>query len=268
MLGAESASVQPILSTEPLPDDPHTPPTDQVRGRYRLRFARTRQDLEAVQRLRFEVFNLELGEGLAESHLDGLDRDPFDSQCQHLMIEERGNRRTVGTYRLQLATDAADGRGFYSATEFDLSPLPGAFLDQSVELGRACVAADHRDTRVLGLLWKGLAAYMLWNHKRHFFGCNSLTSQDPAEGLRLWQQLQDDGHVHPDIRVLPRPAHACTGPTARRKVKIPRLFGIYLRYGSKVLGPPAIDREFGTIDFLTTLDLAGLDPKTFEGFAK
>ena len=36
-------------------------------GSYRARFAHQRADLEAIQRLRFEVFNLELGEGLASS---------------------------------------------------------------------------------------------------------------------------------------------------------------------------------------------------------
>ena len=42
-------------------------------GRYRVTFARTRADLERVLRLRFEVFNRELGEGLSESWLTGLD---------------------------------------------------------------------------------------------------------------------------------------------------------------------------------------------------
>jgi hypothetical protein len=34
-----------------------------------------------------------------------------------------------------------------------------------------------------------------------------------------------------------------------------------------VLGPPAIDRSFGTIDFLTLLDISAIDRKTFESFA-
>jgi putative hemolysin len=33
----------------------------------------------------------------------------------------------------------------------------------------------------------------------------------------------------------------------------------YLSIGAKICGPPAIDREFGTIDFLTLLDLHTLD---------
>ncbi|MBC8327725.1 MAG: GNAT family N-acetyltransferase [Planctomycetes bacterium] len=251
-----------------MPGDPHTPPLDQLRGGYRLRFAQGERDLDAVQRLRFEVFNLEIGEGLAESHLDGRDRDRFDAQCQHLMIEEAASGVAVGTYRLQVAAEAAAKEGLYSAGEFDLSRLPAAFFDQAVELGRACITRPHRDTRVLGLLWKGLATYMIWNRKRRLFGCNSLTSQDPADGLRLWQQLQDGGHAHADLRVEPLPGLACLGQASDHPVEVPTLFGIYLRYGSKVLGPPAIDRDFGTIDFLTTLDLALLDPRVLEDFAR
>jgi putative hemolysin len=33
------------------------------------------------------------------------------------------------------------------------------------------------------------------------------------------------------------------------------LLRAYLAIGAKICGPPAIDREFGTIDFLTLLDL-------------
>jgi putative hemolysin len=33
---------------------------------------------------------------------------------------------------------------------------------------------------------------------------------------------------------------------------------VYLAIGAKICDPPAIDREFGTIDFLTLLDLDAL----------
>ncbi|RMH04920.1 MAG: GNAT family N-acetyltransferase [Planctomycetota bacterium] len=244
------------------------PPLNLVRGGYRLRFAASADDLRAVQRLRYEVFNLELGEGLASAHAEGLDRDRFDPHCRHLMVEHLGSDRVVGTYRLQLAAEAVRAEGLYSATEFDLSTLPAGFLDEAVELGRACIAAGHRDQRVLGLLWKGLANFMLWHRKRRLFGCNSLTSREPAAGLRLFRQLEESGHLHPEIHVRPLPGLECTGPPAAEEVPLPKLFGIYLRYGARVLGPPAVDREFGTIDFLTSLDLAEVDPAVVAGYAR
>ena len=43
-------------------------------------------------------------------------------------------------------------------------------------------------------------------------------------------------------------------------VKIPRLLKTYLAIGARIAAPPAWDREFGTIDFLTLLDLKLLSP--------
>ena len=79
-------------------------------GRYRLRLAETAQDREAACRLRFKVFNIELGEGLESSYQTGIDTDRFDSCCEHLLVEDKLEdnpiRRIVGTYRMQSGTTA------------------------------------------------------------------------------------------------------------------------------------------------------------------
>ena len=153
----------------------------------------------------------------------------------------------------------AAARGFYSAGEFDLSGLTAEVLADAVELGRACVARSHRNAQVLFLLWKGLAAYVAARRKRYLFGCCSLTSQDEREGRRAFAMVQADGCLHPRLRVLPRAGFECEanegddGPAA--KVHIPKLFRIYLRFGARVCGPPAIDRLFKTIDFLVLFDM-------------
>ena len=234
------------------------PPFEIVEGRYVVRFARTREEVDAALKLRFEVFNLELGEGLAASFATGRDADEFDAVCHHLVVLDADENRIVGTYRCQTGEMAA-ARGFYSAGEFDLSRLPADVLTNAVELGRACVAQSHRNTQVLFLLWKGLAAYVAFNRKRYLFGCCSLTSQDEAEGRRVFESLKRGGHLHPALSVPPRPGLECLrdGPMIgeAEEVKIPKLFRIYLRFGARACGPPAIDRMFKTIDFLVLFDV-------------
>jgi putative hemolysin len=118
------------------------PPRGLASRAYAARFARSGDELRALQRLRFDVFNLELGEGLAVSFDSGLDRDEYDSGCHHLIVTPADRPDTmVGTYRLQTSTMARRHAGFYSSSEFDLSALPAAVLDNAVELGRACIAA-------------------------------------------------------------------------------------------------------------------------------
>src|SRR6266508_4642515 len=89
---------------------------------YRVRLAQSVDDVRRAQRLRFEVFNLELGEGLAGSHAIGLDVDPFDAVCDHLIVEQVGTGKVVGTYRVQTGVVAAERIGYYSEREFGFTP--------------------------------------------------------------------------------------------------------------------------------------------------
>jgi len=237
-------------------------------GAYRIRYARSPDELDAVLRLRYQVFNLELGEGLDESHQTGRDEDGLDGRMHHLMIEDRSGE-VVGTYRMQTAEMAARHGGFYSADEFELESLPDGLLDGAVEIGRACVAKEHRNGRVLHLLWRGLAAYLTWNRKHYLFGCCSLTSQDPALGLSVHRHLQTVGAVHDRLCLDPRPGYRCSPVDPTRPLPpphIPALFRSYLALGAKVCGPPALDRRFKTIDWLVLLDTATIDPAIHQSF--
>lgn len=226
-------------------------------GRYLVRFAETTEEIEAALKLRFEVFNLELGEGLDSSFLTGRDRDQFDDTCRHLVVIEKERDQIVGTYRVRTLEMARTTEGFYSAGEFDLRCLPREVLEKSVELGRACIAQKHRDKQVLFLLWKALARYTLSESKRFLFGCCSLNSQEPREGQKLLHQLSSEGHMNRRFWVNPQPGFECysNNETWTSEVRLPRLFRTYLSVGAKVCGPPAIDRLFKTIDFFVICDL-------------
>ena len=234
-------------------------------GSYLVRFARTPDDLDRVLRLRYEIFNVELGEGLDESHATGRDEDELDARFHHLIIQRRDSAAVVGTYRMQTAEMALAGGGFYADPEFDLSTLPNDVRDSAIEIGRACVSKEHRNGRVLHLLWRGLAAYLDWNRKSCLFGCCSLTSQDPGLGVAVHHHLERAGSVHPTLFVAPRPGNRCEArPGQALPVPhIPALFQSYLHLGAKVLGPPAIDRLFKTIDWLVILDTREFDPAIY-----
>jgi putative hemolysin len=234
-----------------------------------------------AQQLRFEVFNLELGEGLAESYATGLDVDPFDEFCDHLIVEELATSEIVGTYRLQTGQLAAANLGYYSEREFDFAPYE-PFRCEMIELGRACVHADHRNFNLLHLLWRAIARYAVERNARILVGCSSISSQDPVEGAEVYRQLR--GYlVDQTLRTEPRAEFIVTGgaeagwfgahshqalpgssafakatadkpPSATAGASC-RLLRAYLTIGAKICGPPALDSEFGTIDFLTLLDL-------------
>ncbi len=246
------------------PAPPTYPPvSDQVppwfvdRPPYRARFARTRQELEAIQRLRYRVFNLELGEGLAESRRTGLDADSFDETSHHILVRDERTNLVVGTYRL--ATFESASRGFYTAQQFDLSALPASMLARSAELGRACIAAPHRGRHVLALLFEGVAAYAAHNRKRHLFGCASLPGSAAPGAAALARALVAQGSIDPALAVRPKPGFeilVADPSVVLSPADLPPLVKRYLRLGARLGAEPAFDRAFGTLDFFTLLDLA------------
>lgn len=233
---------------------------------YRARLATDDAELEAAQRLRFEVFNLELNEGLTTSWQTQRDADQFDDACDHLIVEHTGTGAVVGTYRLQTGAMAMLHHGYYSAQEFDFTPF-ASYCTQIVELGRACVHADHRKMNVLNLLWRGIAEYARERKARYLIGCSSLTSQDAALGRAMFARMAENSLAPDAFRTSPLPAYALPqAPAAEDSPEPPRLLRAYLAIGAKICGEPALDRDFGTIDFLTLLDLEALPPAVHQRF--
>lgn len=250
-MSATIASFSPTVAERLLPGS-------RVGQLYRVRLAASIVDVMSAQRLRFQVFNVELGEGLVESYLNGLDADQFDAVCDHLLVEEVSTGMLVGTYRLQTGEGAMQNEGFYSSQEFDLAPLLAAAGDagEIVELGRACVHKQHRNLIVLGLLWKGIATYAKERGGRYLIGCSSVNSQHPADGVALYESLRHDFLAPLPWRTLPQVGFECAAKEPLpAPLRPPKLMSAYFSLGARICGPPALDSEFQTIDFLTFLDL-------------
>jgi putative hemolysin len=233
---------------------------------YATRLARTGTEVQAAQALRYQVFNVELNEGLAASHATGRDEDQFDAGCDHLLVAHVPTGEIVGTYRLQTGTNAGLNLGYYGAQEFDFTPFE-PLRAELIELGRACVHQQHRNLIVLGLLWKGIADYAQARGARYLIGCSSLTSQDPAVGASAYADLCRKHLAPPAWRTQPLAAYECSlRQLAEENVSIPKLLRAYLTLGAKICGPPALDRQFKTIDFLTLVDLAKMPPLARQRF--
>ena len=206
-------------------------------GPYYLRLASSEADLRAAFRLRFLVFNLELNEGLEAAYATGQDTDKFDGACDHLIVEQAGTGKIVGTYRVQTGTMASANAGFYSEREFDFSPYK-PLHSSVIELGRACVHRDHRSSEVLYLLWRGIAQYAMQHGGRYLIGCFSLTSQDPAHGTAVYEAMR--GHLaEPQLRTTPQPTFVMPLVSSQNASnKIPKIAARVPGGGSKDLRSP------------------------------
>jgi putative hemolysin len=231
-------------------------------SKYEARIVTTMAEFESVLMLRRDVFRREL----SSKNETGIfsDYDEFDARSVHLLVTDRATGKAVGTYRLNAYKSAGSVDGFYASSEFELDALPVEMLERSVELGRACISKDHRNSRVLFLLWRVMAAYMEATGGRYLFGCCSVFTQAPEVAANVLAKLRGDGHVDESIDIRPRPETAII-PTGfvgdGAGAEIPPLVNIYMRIGAKVCGEPAIDRAMKTVDFFVIFDLEEINRK-------
>jgi len=232
------------------------------RKNYEIRIAETGAEVRAAMRLRHQVFYEEM---LGKQKSSGLDADPFDFICDHLIIRRIDTGETIGTYRLN---PSSRNRRFYAAGEFwiaNIQKLPGIKL----EVGRACIHAEHRNGLVITLLWKGMMEYFRRSGASWLFGCSSLATTDSREAVNAYRRLAP-GHLSPkETRVFPLPgkgvphfnhflkmekgAHAEIEKSSEIEKRSALLLA-YLRAGAKICGKPVLDRMFRCVDFFTLLD--------------
>lgn len=232
----------------------------QIQPRFDVRFAQTREEIEATQRLRYRIFAGELG-----AQIDGgegqLDRDEFDVHCRHLMVIETATGNVVACTRLLDGAQAANAGGFYSAGEFDLAmldSLPGRVL----EIGRTCVDAEYRSGAVIGLLWQGIAAYITSHGYDYLFGCASIGLEDGGASAHAILDTIRSKYLAPERQrvrpFIPLPA-ADARPT--EKPKMPPLLKAYVSLGAKACGEAYWDRDFNCADVFMLLNVSELNPR-------
>ncbi len=229
-------------------------------GSLEVRLARSEAEIEAAQALRFRVFYDEMhAQPSPEMAAVRRDFDRFDAYFDHLLVVDHdrgdGPEGIVGTYRLLRRSVALRHGGFYSVSEYDISPLL-AQEGEILELGRSCVDAAYRTGATMQLLWRGNAAYVLHFNITLMFGCASLHGSDP-KAFALPLSYLYHYHLAPPalrMRALPdqyvsmnlMPKESIDLKAAMREV--PPLIKGYLRLGGYVGDGAVIDRQWNSVD--------------------
>ena len=229
---------------------------------FEIKITRDQDEIREAQKLRFEVFNLEMKKGLESSYERGLDFDDFDPICDHLIVRERNQGRVVGTYRLLLGSQASRHFGFYSEREFNLENIK-KLSGELLELGRSCAHKDYRDKPLIHLMWQTIADYVKSHQVRYLFGCASLLTTDPQEVGEFFSLIKKKYYATDEFRVHPLPEKSLAGVDKNVRIadreslffRLPSLVKGYLRIGAQLCGAPALDLEFGTTDLFLLLDI-------------
>ena len=240
---------------------------------FEIKITKDSREIREAQRLRFEVFNLEMKKGLELSYRHGLDADDYDPLCDHLIVRDLNSKRVVGTYRLLLGSKARKHFGFYSEREFSLENIK-KLRGELLELGRTCAHKDYRDKALIPMMWEAIAEYVKTYQVRYLFGCASLLTTQPREVSELFSYLKKEYYAPEEFRVYPVPEKAFQGLEDRARIRdgqstflrLPSLIKGYLRVGALLCGPPALDLEFGTSDLFLILDMKKMSGEYLDRF--
>ena len=229
-------------------------------GNLGVRVACSAAEIDAVQALRYRVFYQEMGAKADVGAAASLrDRDAFDAVADHLLVVDHaigdGPEGVVGTYRLIQREAAARLGRFYSADEYDITPIVN-FPGRILELGRSCVDTAYRSRAAMQLLWRGIAAYVFHYQIDLMFGCASLHGTD-LDALAADLTYLYHNHLAPPAvrpRALPdryvemRRMSLSQIDPKRVQAQLPPLIKGYLRLGGFIGDGAVIDRQFNTTD--------------------
>jgi len=247
-------------------------PTYVRKGNIEVRLAHTFEEILNAQKLRYQIFYEEMhAEPNEQMRATKRDIDPYDEVCDHLLVidhDRADGEQVVGTYRLLRQEVAEVNKGFYSAGEFDLSPLMTERFraqmgegKQLLELGRSCVHVEYRSSATINLLWQGIAEYLKEFNIAYMFGCASFEGIDPSEFSEAFSYLYHNYLVPDDFKVKALDdLHVDMNVVAEDKINtrmarraLPPLIKGYLRLGCFFGDGAVVDAQFGTTDVFILL---------------
>ena len=238
-------------------------------GRFLIKTINRSSELKQAFQLRYQVFQVEM---IGHAPGFGEDQDEYDAQADHLAVYDEKTQQMIATCRLN---SSKFSKNFYSLQEFHCESLLQR-KETKLEIGRVCVHKDFRKGVIIMLLWRALAEYMMKTDTQILFGCGSVMTEDAEQALLLYRYLEEDGKLrgHYDIaptrkyrseefeKLLQREKKSLTlDERVQAANLLPSLCRSYFDIGCFTSGPPAFDRDFKCIDFLTILESRDLNPK-------
>ena len=218
-----------------------------------------KSDIEKAQKLRYDM--LVMNYNNHNTNNNSTDASEYDDICEHLIAVDETTGQVVGTYRVLPSDLLPKDAKYISEKEFDLTNLKnsGAGL---VELSRAVVHPDYRNGVVIKMLWRVLDTYRTVHHTRYLFGTASYHGTDVSKYANSFAWLKDKYLVDEKLNCPPKSPNAPMGDVydiVLAKQETPALIRGYLTFGSWVSDGIYIDKEFGSVDILTILDLEHLN---------
>lgn len=224
-------------------------------GRYDVRLAQSDSEIQAAQKLRYEVLFKESGGRITEQMLNSeREEDEWDEIAFHVVVvDSKDNDKVVGTVRLVSNDALTEDQVFYTEHAFDLQKLRGHY-GKMLELSRACVSPEGRGGAILMLLWKFTMQFIEQNGYNVLFGCASFKGTDYTKHTEILSYLYEKNLAPEEL--MPEPKKDVESISikdisvklgkGKERGKVPTMLRGYLKIGAKISDHAIIDSVFNT----------------------
>ena len=122
--------------------------------KYTIGIANTQPEIDELHKLRYDIFNVELDEGIKENEVHKKDIDKFDDHCDHLIVKETSTGKIISTYRIHPSWKIHN-EGFYTSTVWQSASIifAGPNLCVSVKRGLPFFGRKNKDLPVHKLIY-------------------------------------------------------------------------------------------------------------------
>lgn len=217
--------------------------------------ARTEEDFEKLQKLRFLVFYEE--RNISYARHDNREWEKFfDDPADHfLIIDQKNNDIAIATYRTTALHPTTDRNRLATAHEFDLNVAPG-LENGFFELGRACIDKRYRNNnRVISLAFEGINLIIKKYGAVGLFGTASFFESSLEKITPILSFLQQHFLAPPEFRAQSKNNLLKKNDFSSQNLLLkecfracPPLIKFYLKIGCKIGEGIFIDENMKTID--------------------
>lgn len=230
-------------------------------GKYLITLAETVKEKEQVFKLRHKVYQQELHFSCKDTAGEQ-EYDAYDDLCDHLLIQDTEANLCVGTFRFLRGKRLQGKAGFYSEQWFDIGELKHQ-RNNVLELGRACIDARYRNTKVFKMLFAGVGAYLKLYPHDYLIGLTTVSFDSKQNISLIKEYLINKKVVNISFGVKPKKYFEFEGAGCKTELgerdiisKMSTLMLAYHKYGAEFISEPSIDMDFNppVVDFFTIFD--------------
>ena len=225
--------------------------------KFSVRFATTENELTGAYKLRFNDMLMQYRSDAKSEN--GLDITPCDAYARQVICVDNETNEVVGCYRMITDEDLPKGERFVSEEEFNIDTLK-SYGEKTMELSRAVVKTEYRNSAVLPLLLRFIVQFIRKNNYRFVIGDASFFGVDKSVYARELAYLANNYGIDEKYNVYSLQddqididsAEKITDAEARKL--LPALLKVYTAFGAMVSKTAFSDYDFGSVDVFILLD--------------